>query len=70
MLHLENSKSKKEHNFVKKNWRITSPTGRGFLFDSEQLLLNFFSNNRDIRKCQSFRMMPPPLKPLETTPGL
>ena len=34
-LHLENSK--KGHNFVKKNWRITSPTDMGFPFDSEQL---------------------------------
>ena len=33
-LHLENSKSKKGHNFVKKNW-ITSPTGIGSPFDSE-----------------------------------
>ena len=34
---LENSKSKKGHNFVKKNWRITSLTGMGSPFDSEQL---------------------------------
>ena len=27
--HIENSKSKKGHNFVKRNWRITSPTGMG-----------------------------------------
>ena len=38
-LHLENSKSKKVHNFVKKYWRIISPTGMGFPFDSEQLFL-------------------------------
>ena len=31
-------KLKKGHNFVKKNWRITSPTGMGSPFDSEQLL--------------------------------
>ena len=37
-LHLENSKLKKGHNFVKKNWMITSPNGIGFPFDSEQLL--------------------------------
>ena len=37
MLHIENSKSKKGHSFVKKNWRITSPTGMGSPFDSEQL---------------------------------
>ena len=36
-LHLENSKSKKGHNFVKENWRITSSTGMGSPFDSEQL---------------------------------
>ena len=35
-LHLENSKSKRGHNFVKK-WRITSPTGMGSPFNSEQL---------------------------------
>ena len=33
----ENSKSKNGYNFVKKNWRITSPTGMGSPFDSEQL---------------------------------
>ena len=32
----ENSKSKKGHNFVKKCW-ITSSTGMGSPFDSEQL---------------------------------
>ena len=36
-LHLDNSKSKKGHNFVQKNWRTTSPTGMGFPFDTEQL---------------------------------
>ena len=36
-LHLENSKSKKGHNFVKKFWRIISPTGMGSPFDSERL---------------------------------
>ena len=35
LLH-DNSKSKKGHNFVK-NCRITSPTGMGSPFDSEQL---------------------------------
>ena len=34
---LEKSKSKKGHNLSKK-WRITSPTGMGSPFDSEQLL--------------------------------
>ena len=33
----ENSKSKKGHNFVKTNCRITSPTGVGLPFDSKQL---------------------------------
>ena len=35
-LHLENSKSKKGHTFVKKK-RITSPTVMDFPFGSEQL---------------------------------
>ena len=38
-LHLENSESKRGHNFVKKNWRIISSTGMGSPFDSEQLFL-------------------------------
>ena len=37
-LHLENSTSKKGHNYVKKYMRITSPTGMGSPFDSEQLV--------------------------------
>ena len=37
-LHLENSKSKKGNNFVKKNWMSTSPTDMDSPFDSEQLL--------------------------------
>ena len=41
-LYLESSKSKKGHNFVKK-WRITSPTGMGSPFDSEQLFWGFIS---------------------------
>ena len=33
--------------------------------------VNIFSNNRDIRKCQSFRTTPPPpTTPPPTTPGL
>ena len=36
-LHLEKSKSKKGHDFVKINWRITSPIGMGSSFGSEQL---------------------------------
>ena len=44
-----------------KNWRTTSPTGMGSPFDSEQLSefqINTVSNNRDIRKYQSFRTTP------------
>ena len=61
-LHLENSKSKKGHNFVKKN------EGLSLLLVWVPLLIvnnysefqvNIFSNNRDIRKCQSFRTPPP-----------
>ena len=37
-LHSENSKSKQGHNYVKSNSMITSPTGMGFTFDSEQLI--------------------------------
>ena len=37
-LHLENSKSKKGYKFVKKDWRITYPTGMSPHFYSEQLL--------------------------------
>ena len=36
--HLENSKSKKGHNYVQKNLRITSPTGTGSPFDRKQLV--------------------------------
>ena len=34
----ENSKLKKGHNYVKKNLRVTCPTGMGSLFDSEQVV--------------------------------
>ena len=37
----ENSKSKKGHNFVKKNGRITSPTGMGSPFESKTTILRF-----------------------------
>ena len=72
-LHLENSKSKKGHNFV------------NTLEDYLPLLLwvpllivntysefqvNFFSNNSNIRKCQSFRTTPDDDDAAETTPGL
>ena len=72
-LHLEISKSKKGHNFVQKNWRITSPTGIGPLFivsDYSELQINIFGKNTDIRKCQSFRTTPPTTTPPTTTPGL
>ena len=36
-LHLENSRLKKGHNYVKK-MKITSPTSMGSPFDSEQLV--------------------------------
>ena len=35
---LENSMSKKGHNYVKKNLRATCPTGMGSPFDSKQLV--------------------------------
>ena len=34
---LENSKSKRGHNYIKINLRTTSPTGMGSPFDSKQL---------------------------------
>ena len=73
-LHLENSKSKKGSNFFKKNWRITPLTGMGSTFKSEQhseFQVNIFSNNRDIRKWQSFCTTPTTTTPPPTTtPGL
>ena len=66
----ENSKLKKGHNFVKKIgglppllvWVPLLIVNNYFEFQ-----VNIFSNNRDIRKCQSFRTTTPP--PM-TTPGL
>ena len=43
---------------ISKKLRVTSPTGMGSPFDSKQepeFQLNIFSNDRDIRKCQSCR---------------
>ena len=66
-LPLENSKSKKEHNFVKKIGGL-SPLLVWVLFlivnNYSEFQVNIFSNNRDIRKYQSFRTTP------TTTPGL
>ena len=67
-LAVENSKSKKGHNFVKKNcglppllvWVPLLIVSNFFEFQ-----VNVFSNNRYIRKCQSFRTLP-----LPQTPGL
>ena len=53
----ENSQSKKGHNFVKKNGRITFPTGMGsplIMNNYSEFQVNIFRNNRDIRKYQSF----------------
>ena len=58
LLHLENSRSKKGHNFAKKIgglppllvWVPLLIVNNYFEFQ-----VNIFSNNRDIRKCQSFR---------------
>ena len=50
----ENSKSKKGHNFVKRNGGLPP-----LLVWVSLLLVNNYSEfqvNRDIRKCQSFRM--------------
>ena len=63
----ENSMSKKGNNFVKKIGGLPPllvwvPLLIGNNYSEFQV--NIFSNNRDVRKCQSFRMTPP------TTPGL
>ena len=65
-LHLDNSKSKKGPNFVQRNGGLPPllvwvPLLIGNNYSEFQV--NIFSNNRDIRKCQSFHT--PPL-----TPGL
>ena len=65
-LHLENSKSKKGHNFVK-TMEDYLPYWNWFPFlimsNYSEFQVNIFSNNRDITKCQSFRTTP-------MTPGL
>ena len=50
---LENSKSRKGHNYVKKVLKVTCPSGMGSPFDVNNLSefqVNIFSNDRDIRK--------------------
>ena len=62
-LHLENSKSKNGHNFVKKIEGLPPLLIWVPLLTADnysEFQVNIFSNNRDIRRCQSFR----------TTPGL
>ena len=51
----KNSKSKKGHNCAKNILRVTSPIGMSSPFHNEELVLvNIFSNDRDITKCPSF----------------
>ena len=62
-LHLENSKSKKGHKFVKKIGGIPPLLVWVSLLivnNYSEFQVNIFSNNKDIRKCQSFRTPPPP----------
>ena len=57
LLHLENSRSKKGHNFVKKIGGLPSLLVWVPLLivnNYSEFQVNIFSNNRDIRKCQSF----------------
>ena len=61
-LHLENSKSKKGHYFAKKIGGFTPLLVWVPLLvvnNYSEFQVNIFSNNRDIRKCQSFRTTPP-----------
>ena len=63
----ENSMSKKGHNFVKKIGGLPALlVWLPLLIENNypEFQINIFSNNRDIRKCQSFRTPPTP------TPGL
>ena len=74
-LHLENSKSKKGHNFVKKIGGLPPlPVWVPLLIvnNYSEFQVNIFrtGNNRDIRKCQSFGMTPTTSLPLtQPTPG-
>ena len=56
--------SKKVHNFVKKIGALP-PVPLLIVNNHSEFQVNIFSNNRDIRKSQSFRMTTPP-----PTPGL
>ena len=66
-LHLENCKSKKGHKFVKKSGGLP-PLLVWFplliVNNYSEFQVNIFINNRDIKKCQSFRKTP------TTIPGL
>ena len=60
-LYLEKSKSKKGHNFVKKIGGLPPLLVWVPLLivnNYSEFQVNIFSNNRDIRKCQSIRMTP------------
>ena len=60
-VHLENSKSKKGHNFVQKNGGLPHLLVLVPLLivnNYSEFQVNIFSNNRDMRKCQSFRTTP------------
>ena len=71
-LHLENSKSKKGQNFVKKIGGLLPLLVVPLLivYNYSEFQVNIFSycNNKDIRKCQSFRTTPPTTTPPTTTP--
>ena len=59
-LHLENSKSKKGHNFVKKIEGLPPLlvwVPLLIVYNYSEFQVNIFSNNRDIKKCQSFDTM-------------
>ena len=61
----ENSMSKKEHNSVRKNEGLPPLLVWVPLLivnNYSEFLENMFSNNRDIRKCQSFRIKTAELK--------
>ena len=62
--------SKKGHNYVIQNLRVTFPLVWVPLLivnNLSEFQVNIFSNDRDIRKCQSFCSMTPPPTPTRTT---